>query len=71
VPHSYTALEPVPVLPPLAVNVIVVDVPLHIVEMLEDKLVGAEGGVFAAIETVAPPLIVVLQAPVVPFNRTQ
>jgi hypothetical protein len=68
VPHSYTAPEFT--LPPPAVKVMAVDVPLHIVVMSDDKPVGAVGGVFAAIAVVTPPVVVALHAPV-PFNRTQ
>jgi hypothetical protein len=68
VPHSYTAPEPA--LPPLAVNVTVVAVPLHIVVTLEDKPVGAVGGVEVEIETVTPPEVVALHAPV-PRRCTQ
>ena len=49
VPHSYTAPEPR--LPPLAVNVAEVDIPLHIVGTLEDKPVGAVGGVSTVANT--------------------
>jgi hypothetical protein len=57
--------------PPVAVKVMVVDVPLHIEVMSDDKPVGAsEGGVFAVIAVVVPPVTVALHAPV-PFSRTQ
>jgi hypothetical protein len=48
-PHSYTASEPA--FPPLAVNVMVVGVPSHIVEMSDVKLAGAEGGVLTVANT--------------------
>jgi hypothetical protein len=46
-PHSYTAPEPA--LPPEAVNVAAVVTPLHILETLDAKPVGAVGGVLTEI----------------------
>jgi hypothetical protein len=67
VPHSYTEE---PSVPPEAVNVAEVAVPLHIVPTFDVKVVGAVGGVEAAIEVVTPPVVVALHAPV-PTRRTQ
>jgi hypothetical protein len=70
VPHSYTEA---PAVPPLAVSVMAVAVPLHIVVLVDDKLTGAVGGVVAAMDSVTPPVTVALHAPAaaMAFRRTQ
>jgi hypothetical protein len=54
---------------PVTVVALKVTVPLPQRELLL-AAVGAAGMAFAAIEVVAPPVVVALHAPV-PFNRTQ
>jgi hypothetical protein len=54
----------------IAVNVAGVDMPLQITVTLDEKSVGAEGGVFAAMDTVIPPVVTALHTPA-PRSRTQ
>jgi beta-phosphoglucomutase-like phosphatase (HAD superfamily) len=67
-PHSYTAPEPV--LPTMVVNTAGVVTPLHTTGTFDNNPVGAVGGVNAEMDTVTPPVVVALHAPV-PFSRTQ